>query len=483
MDAYYEPQFSPNSHGFRTERGCHTALKDIFCAWSGTKWFIEGDIKGCFDNIDHQVLLSIIREKIHDGRFMALIENLLKAGYLEQWHYRPTLSGTPQGGIISPLFANIYMNRFDKFVEQTVIPKYTKGTIRRMDLEYRRLSGKIRQLRKEDKNHQEIPALLQERSKLHAYDAFDPRYRRLRYIRYADDFLLGFAGPRDEAEEIRDQLRTFLRDNLKLELSEEKTLITHALSEKASFLGYDISADGPLGKSAIGHITLRIPPKKLEGKISRYLRDGKPIHRVELINQSDFAIIDRYGLEYRGIVQYYAYARNRWWLHRLHWAMRYSLLKTLARKHKSTVTKMAKRFAGMASSKNGWLQCISITIPRDKGRPLYAQFGGISLKMDPFVDIEDRELDRDRIRPRSELLERLLAGECELCGSRTKIQAHHIRKLADLKIRGRAEKPSWMKIMSAMKRKTLIVCEQCHRDIHAGKPTRKPQTRKGTIKG
>src|SRR4051794_39940954 len=101
--AYYEPQFSPNSHGFRPERGCHTALSDVYFAWNGTKWFIEGDIKGCFDNIDHTILLSILREKIHDGRFVALIEGLLQAGYLEEWKFRPTWSGTPQGGIISPL--------------------------------------------------------------------------------------------------------------------------------------------------------------------------------------------------------------------------------------------------------------------------------------------------------------------------------------------------------------------------------------------
>ena len=127
LEAYYEPQFSPHSHGFRPGRGCHTALKEIIQAWTGTKWFIEGDIKGCFDNIDHTILMSILREKIHDNRFLNLVDNLLKAGYLEEWKYRPTLSGTPQGGIVSPLLANIYLDRLDKFVEQTLVPEYTKG--------------------------------------------------------------------------------------------------------------------------------------------------------------------------------------------------------------------------------------------------------------------------------------------------------------------------------------------------------------------
>ena len=146
LDAYYEPQFSDRSHGFRPGRGCHTALRQISGTWSGTKWFIEGDIKGCFDNIDHQVLLSILREKIHDNRFLTLIACLLKAGYLERWDHRPTLSGTPQGGILSPLLANIYLDRLDKFVEQTLIPEFTKGKARRKNKEYERLRARIERL-------------------------------------------------------------------------------------------------------------------------------------------------------------------------------------------------------------------------------------------------------------------------------------------------------------------------------------------------
>src|SRR3954469_6695004 len=144
LEAYYEPQFSDRSHGFRTGRGCDTALRDIHVAWKGTVWYIEGDIKGCFDNIDHSVLLSILREKIRDNRFLILVENLLKAGYLERWDRRPTLSGTPQGGILSPLLANIYLDRLDRFVEQTLIPGFTKGKFRHSNPEYAKLINKIR---------------------------------------------------------------------------------------------------------------------------------------------------------------------------------------------------------------------------------------------------------------------------------------------------------------------------------------------------
>src|ERR687893_67343 len=139
LEAYYEPQFSDRSHGFRPGRGCHTALRDIHVAWKGTVWYIEGDIKGCFDNIDHSVLLSILREKIRDNRFLALVERLLKAGYLEQGTCRPTLSGTPQGGIVSPLLANIYLDRLDEYVEGTLIPEFTRGGRKKDDREYGRL--------------------------------------------------------------------------------------------------------------------------------------------------------------------------------------------------------------------------------------------------------------------------------------------------------------------------------------------------------
>jgi len=476
MDAYYEPQFSPNSHGFRPERGCHTALGDVYFAWNGTKWFIEGDIKGCSDNIDHTILLSILREKIHDGRFLALVEGLLRAGYLEEWKYRPTLSGTPQGGIISPLLANIYMDRLDKFVEDTIIPKYTCKNQRREGKEYKSIKNKIFRLK--DKDRDLLPDLRRRRRKAQVTDPFDPQYRRLRYIRYADDFLLGFAGPKDEAENIKDQLKTFLHDNLKLELSPDKTLITHALTDKAKYLGYEISADGPQqhGKGH-GRIRLHIPIKKLNDKIARYAKGGKPAHRPELLNESDHAIIEKYGSEYRGIVQYYAYARNRFWLNRLHWYIRISMLKTLAAKHQSTVTKMARRFAGKAISKNGIMECLSITTERQGRQPLYARFGGISLTTEEFktVEIEDTFTDLDRIIPRKELIVRLLTDRCELCGSRNEIQVHHVRRLADLKVKGQKEKPTWVKTMAALKRKTLVVCRICHIAIHAGKPTRKPE--------
>jgi group II intron reverse transcriptase/maturase len=472
MEAYYEPQFSPTSHGFRPELGCHTALRDIFCTWNGMIWFIEGDIKGCFDNMDKMVMMSILREKIHDNRFLNLVENLLKAGYLEQWNYRPTLSGTPQGGIVSPLLANIYLDRLDKYVEQTLIPRSTRGQGRKQRPEYNRLRKRIRKLQAERAPEAILEPLCKEFRTLASTDPFDPNYRRLKYIRYADDFLLGFAGPREEAEEIKDQLGMFLRDHLKLELSPEKTLITHARTESARFLGYEIAAQNHPGRPGHGKIVLRIPTQVIEEKIARYTNEGKPVHRPELASDSDFTIVGLYGQEFRGYAQYYAYAKNRFWLNRLQWYMRTSLLKTLANKHKSSVSKMAKRFTSKAVTENGLVECLRVIVKRLDKPPLVARFGGLSLKTQPFKVIEDLAVNQDRTINRNELIQRLMADKCELCGSRDRIESHHVRKLADLKVKGRKEIPIWKQVMISRKRKTLIVCHYCHTAIHAGRPTR-----------
>jgi len=472
LEAYYEPQFSPTSHGFRPNLGCHTALRHIYCAWTGTVWFIEGDIKGCFDNIDHTVMLSILREKIHDNRILNLTGELFKAGYLEEWTYRPTLSGTPQGGVISPILANIYLDKLDKFVEQTLIPKFNRGEKKRRRPEYGQLDYKIRKLTAAGASEETLRPLLQEFRSLGSKDPFDPDYRRLRYVRYADDFLLGLDGPKDEAEEIKNLIGTFLCDNLKLELSPEKTLITHALTGKARFLGYEISTRNNPGQHGHKSISLGIPLQVIEEKIARYSTEGVPSKRPELEGESDFAIVNLYGQEFRGYAQYYAYAYNRFWLHRLQWYMETSLLKTLAGKYKSTVSKMAKRYAGRAITENGVVKCFSVTVERKDKPPLYTQFGGISLKTQKYQMIEDFTPGQDCIFKRNELIQRLLADECELCGSRDRVQGHHVRKLADLKVKSQKEIPIWQQIMISRKRKTLFVCHYCHTAIHAGRPTR-----------
>ena len=275
LEAYYEPQFSDRSHGFRPGRGCHTALSNVTTHWTGVRWFVEGDIKGCFDNIDHEVMQSVLGEKLHDHRFLSLLKYLLKAGYMEDWKYGRTLSGTPQGSVVSPILANIYLDRLDKFVENVLISAHTRGTVRRDNREYTRLRNRMVYHRNVG-HHSRAAELRKQMQQLPSCDPYDPDYRRLRYVRYADDFVLGFIGPKAEAKQIKEYLETFLCDSLKLELSKEKPLITHATSQAARFLGYELVNQqandqfDPTGRRRVnGRIGLRVPAEVIEQHCQR----------------------------------------------------------------------------------------------------------------------------------------------------------------------------------------------------------------------
>ena len=474
LEAYYEPQFSDRSHGFRPGRGCHTALSEVVNTWDGVRWFVEGDIKGCFDNIDHEVLLSVLGEKLHDNRFLNLLKYLLKAGYMEDWKYGRTLSGTPQGGVVSPILSNIYLDRLDKFVENVLIPAHTRGTQRRHNPVYRALGSRLAYHRKKG-HHSLAKALRKEMQQLSSRDPYDPGYRRLRYVRYADDFVLGFIGPKAEAEQTKNSLETFLRDTLTLELSREKTLITHATSQAAGFLGYELinqqanSMHDHLGRRSInGRIGLRAPAKVIAQHCHAYMGNGKPTHRAELINDDDFTIVSRYQAEFRGVVQYYLLAYNVSHFGKLQWVMEESLAKTLAAKHKTTRRKVFRRLKSVTQTEHGERVCLKVMVQRGEGkRPLVAQFGGIPLKRDKQAVLADQQPQRYRAE-RTELIQRLLADTCELCGSTEDIEVHHIRALRDLNAKGQGEKPLWIQVMAARRRKTLVVCRSCHLNAHGG---------------
>ena len=482
LEAYYEPQFSDRSHGFRPGRGCHTALSNVTTHWTGVRWCVEGDIKGCFDNIDHEVLLSVLGEKLHDNRFLNLLKYLLKAGFMEDWKYGRTLSGTPQGGVVSPVLANIYLDRLDKFVENVLIPAHTRGTDRRANREYTRLSDRMAYHRKVG-HHSLAAELRKQMQQLPSRDPHDPDYRRLRYVRYADDFVLGFIGPKAEAKQVKESLETFLCNTLKLELSKEKTLITHATSQAARFLGYELVNQqandqlDPTGRRRVnGRIGLRVPADVIEQHCQAYMRNGKPAHRSFLIHDEDYSIVEKYQSEYRGVVQYYLLAYNVHHFGRLHMVMEMSLAKTLAAKHKSTARQMRRKYKSVVATEQGPRVCLRVIKPRDNGkRPLVAFFGGIPLKRQRQAVLIDQQPQRVRTE-RNELVKRLLADECEMCGSTVDIEVHHIRALRDLSVKGQGEKPTWVQIMAARKRKTLVVCRTCHTDIHHGRNNPQTQT-------
>ena len=472
LEAYYEPHFSPCSHGFRPQKGCHTALNEVVTTWTGTKWFIEGDISQCFDALDHEVLLSILREKIQDNRFLELIRRLLKAGYLEEWKYYQTLSGSPQGGIVSPILANIYLDKLDTFVEQELMPAHTRGESRRSNAGYDALKMRVQRRRKAGKL-QEARQLMKVLRTLPASDPYDPNYRRLKYIRYADDWLIGFAGPRQEAEEIKAKIREFL-SGIGLTLSEEKTLITNASKDEARFLGYDIvalRADDQLDqrgrRNLNGNLGLRMSRKVLDTHCAKYLKNGKPAVQPHLIHNDDFTIIADFQAQYRGVVQYYVMAQNVAWLNKLHWVMKNALLRTLADKHKTKALAMDRKYRAKVTTPQGTFCCLEVKRHREGKKPLIARFGAVPLRYQRRASTLIDQLPQV-FNGRNELVKRLLAQECELCGSSDAVQVHHIRKLADLKTKNGREKPPWVKRMAAMRRKTLVVCQTCHNAIHQG---------------
>ena len=485
LEAIYEGHFETTSHGFRPKRSCHTALLHIQKTFSGAKWFIEGDIKGFFDNIDHDVLVGILRERISDDRFIRLIRKFLKAGYVEDWTFHNTYSGMPQGGIVSPILANIYLDKLDKYVKE-YIQHFDKGTKRRPGKESNNLANErkrtVRKLKKVKDGTEKaalvarLKAIEQERAAFPSGDEMDGSYRRLKYIRYADDFILGVIGSKEDALRIKEDIKSFLSESLALELSEEKTLITHT-GKSAKFLGYEITVTrdnhqrrdvrGCLRRTYGKRVRLNVSMATLRDKLLEYgameikLRNGKevwkPKCRSGLIFNDDLEILDRYNRETVGFCNYYLIANNCVVLHNFRYIMEYSMYKTFAGKYRSTVRKINKKYRlnklfTVKYEQQGVIK--SRTFYKTSFKRRTTAFNG-SCDIEPY-SIADVS--------RTNLTDRLKAEKCELCGATGKLIMHHVRNLKDLK-----GKESWERLMSARKRKTIALCPSCHRLRHLGK--------------
>ena len=476
LESIYEPIFSDFSHGFRPDRSCHTALKQASKYFRGTKWFIEGDIKGCFDNIDHTVLLNLLSEKIKDSKFVTLVGKFLKAGYMESWEYHKTYSGTPQGGILSPILANIYLHELDKKVEQLRAdfsqpnPKSCSlkyGRIRREILKKRKQYGNLTDDTQKKSLLREIHKLETEMRKLPYKDATG---RKIVYVRYADDFLIGVSGSRKDCEKIKQELTAFISEKLKLELSDEKTRITHS-SENARFLGYDINvrrnnqtkrtAKGTVQRTLNQSVELLVPFEKIEQfmyqrEIVIQAKDGSliPWQRDAMAGLTDLEVLDTYNSQTRGICNYYSLASNFSKLTYFVYLMEYSCLKTLAKKHKTRISAIKKMY-----------QCGS-----SWGIPYETKSGKKRMMIIKFSDLkkgvvyQNADIIKHHIHftNHSSLEDRLRANQCELCGATdVPLEVHHINKVKNLN-----GKEQWEKAMIARKRKTLIVCKNCHIAIH-----------------
>ena len=479
LEAIYEGHFEGTSHGFRPHRSCHTALGMIQKSFAGAKWFIEGDIKGFFDNIDHNVLISILRERISDERFLRLIRKFFNAGYVEDWKYNKTYSGTPQGGIISPMLANIYLDKFDKYIKEYAA-KFRKGDRRSINPEYWRLNNKKNRLKQKlqktsdeqmRKNYlYEIAQLSKQMLSTPHKDAMDADFRRLQYVRYADDFLISVIGSKSECETIKADITQFMREQLKLELSDEKTLITHA-QDKAKFLGYEIfirksdavkrNRDGVLKRDFNGAVVLTLNSAVIQKKLTEYNAlevrniDGKDIWwskpRRYMTPMKPEDILAQYNAEIRGLYNYYSLAAN---VSKecayFAFIMKMSMFKTLGWKLNTSARKVRQKYQ----------KDKDFVIPYNdaKGKQKYRVFYNEGFKKrNAQFDVDYDKLPQTMYVPYPSLVERLKDGRCELCGKDGKVVMHHVRTLTKLK--GNNE---WEKLMLQRHRKTLVVCEDCN---------------------
>lgn len=483
LEAIYEEQFESTSHGFRPHRSCHTALAQVKKTFCGVKWFVEGDIKGFFDNISHNILIDTLRERIADDRFIRLIRKFLNAGYVENWKFHHSYSGTPQGGIISPILANIYLDKFDKYMKDFT-ETFDKGERRKkwsqtMSLTYKRrwILEKLKRVKDPDEKDdlvKQLKANQVESMRFSDGDEMDSNYKRIKYVRYADDFLIGIIGNKQDAIDIKKEIKEYLNDRLALELSEEKTLITHS-EDPAKFLGYEISvrksnatrrsANGTLRRAYNKRVRLMIGKdlvknkllehRALEIKIHNGKEQWKPKSRASLINSDDLEILDKYNKEIRGLANYFSMANNCNVLAQFSYIMEYSMYKTFAHKYRTKVTQILRKY-----HRNGHFS-VRYKLKSGAVKDLTFYHDGFKMKSPVSYSDVDEFPKIMYYTSTTSLIDRLKAEKCEWCGTAEKLEMHHVRRLKDLK-----GKSSWEKHMIARKRKTIALCENCHNKAH-----------------
>lgn len=486
LEAIYEGYFEQTSHGFRPNRSCHTALDKIQKTFTGVKWFIEGDIKGFFDNINHNTLIGIMRERINDERFLRLIRKFLNAGYIEDWTFHNTYSGTPQGGIISPILANIYLDKFDKYVDEYT-QRFNKGKRRMRTKEYRKNEVELRKARaalntangndERENVIAHIRELEKERVNIPQSDPMDSGYARLHYVRYADDWLCGVIGSKKDSITIKEDFKKFLSEKLQLELSEEKTLITNA-QKSAKFLSYEIRIRnsnltkrdkvGRLVRNYTGRVVLEVSSDTIKkhlintGAMKMIYHNGKEIWKPKALYRlkdcDDLEILDYYNSMIRGFYNYYCIANNSSIINSYKYIMEYSMYKTYGTKYRTSIHKVIEKFR---VGKN-----FAVKFHNAKGienmRVFYNQ--GFKRQKKAFLPNEDSIPNSIKYFSSTNLIDRLKAKECEICGkTNTPIEIHHIHRLKDLQ-----GKSFWETLMIVRKRKTLALCRSCHKKLHCG---------------
>ncbi len=492
LQAIYEPVFKDTSHGFRPGKSCHTALVQVKTTCKGTNWVIEGDIQEFFDTINHVKLLEILSRKIADGRLLNLIEKFLKAGYMEFRQVHNSLTGTPQGGIVSPILANIYLHELDVFMEQVCTQLSTQEGTRRRSQEYRRLTSERYEARKKGE-YERAEAILKQMRTMPSQDPFDPHYIKVKYTRYADDFVVMIIGSKELAERIREKIRIYLEQSLMLVLSPEKTLITNLTDQRVRFLGYEIAksrentqlTENTLGvkkRAANETIQLLIPGDVIREKLKPFVKNGKAVHHNARINIPLLDLLTQYNAEIRGLYNYYCLATDvSTKIGKYRYYHYYSLLKTVARKEQCSIAQVLSKYGVDVKLKQqtGTRKVFGVTYQTKEGPKTLTYFNeSIKKKDKPLEGDAAKGISEITLPQRHQIIDRLNANECELCGCKssdgTMFEVHHIRKLKDIKQKysKRGDHvPNWVLAMCSLRRKTLVVCKPCHDAIHSGQST------------
>ncbi len=472
------PYFHETSHGFRPNHSCHTALREIRGKWPALNWFLEGDIQSCFDAIDHGILVNLLRKKIRDERFLNLIWKLLRAGYLDLREARhDSLAGTPQGGLASPILANVYLHELDEKVEEMRQRIERGGQRKKKNPLHRKLTErKLRLVKKGATRTKEFRELVRQIRSIPAVQVNDPNFIRLKYLRYADDWIIGICGPQAMAEQVKEEVKIFLSQHLKLTLSAEKTKITHARKEQAHFLGtrltigregiqrvvttYNGSARPIKRRSTGSEIVMTAPKEELIQKLHAKgfcTAKGQPTTKLSWIYLDADQIIVLYNGINRGIQNYYRFADNFGFFARIQYILKFSLAHTLAAKYKCSVRQVFKRFGKtptiIVKAKDGKRdRCIAFYNNTDwKKQRNGFQIGHAT------VDLLQWSIS---LRSRSKL-----GMPCCICRSSEQVEMHHVRHIR----KTGAKKPIGINaILQMMNRKQIPVCTTCHQKIHRG---------------
>lgn len=471
LKAIYEPSFLNVSHGSRPGRGTHTALEAIKFNFQGVKWCVEADIESNFPSISHDILLSLLSRRISCAKFLSLIKGSIKAGFVEDEIFKESNRGLFQGNVTSPILNNVYLHELDVFMVD-LCDEFASGRYRRKSSAFRKIQYRIEKAT----SAEQIKKLRRELWRLPSKDPFDPNFKRLYYIRYVDDFVIGVVGSRKDAVDIKESVKRFLEENLKLTLSDEKSLITHFSKTPISFLGTLIQGNWETEKKVkvvrnfgvsrkvrvTGRPVLKAPIDKLfekatvNGFFKKKVGKFVPTKVGWLINLDHADILRYYNSVIRGILNFYSFANNRKSLGSLVHGLKFSCARTLALKYKLRfASKIFNRFGDKLKCPDTGLE---IFIPNT--------FKAIH-KFSVNASLPDEVLSK---RWNNKLTHSGLFKYCAICGTSHQVEMHHVQKVRDLKAKAAGGKMDFFTMqMASINRKQVPLCRTHHKALHRNK--------------